>query len=245
MDTVNLWANWRNYKWKEGTGDWWKKSPQNLKKYKAFYNDKKTGWTIIIDEHNSLRITGSIPRAVKGNNFESITEKEFPLLENYILSLCKGRCVNINLDKLTISRIDLARNKALDFHVAGFIMEARKVKGYGTLKQSESQEFDGRTYVRWENKQRQIVLYDKIERIIDQQKKHKIKSNTLPDINLEYEWLRSEVRLMQSSSCRIEGVQKFEDLKNNEKQWAVWQKENRRLIGRASELGYCLLFFIQ
>ena len=82
---------------------------------------------MFIDEHDSLRIEGSVLRAVKGNNFDSITEDEFPLLEDYIRSLCKGRCVKVNLSNLTVRRVDLARNKELDFLVSGFIKEATKV----------------------------------------------------------------------------------------------------------------------
>ena len=95
IDTVHLWGKWSTYKWKQGTGEWWKSPPRNHKVYKKFYNDRSTGWSVIIDEHNSLKIEGSVPRAVKGNNFDSITEDEFPKLEEYIRLLCKGRCVKV------------------------------------------------------------------------------------------------------------------------------------------------------
>ncbi len=127
IDTVHLWGKWRKYDWKPGTGDWWKSPPRYHKEYKKFYNDRRTGWSVFIDEHDSLRIEGSVLRAVKGNNFDSITEDEFPLLEDYIRSLCKGRCVKVNLSNLTVRRVDLARNKELDFLVSGFIKEATKV----------------------------------------------------------------------------------------------------------------------
>ena len=39
LDTVSLWADWQNYKWKEGTGDWWN---WKSKKYQRFYNDRRT-----------------------------------------------------------------------------------------------------------------------------------------------------------------------------------------------------------
>ena len=126
LDTINLWAKWSSYRWKPGTGNWWRWKPK--KEYKAFYNDKKTGWSVIIDEYNSLKIEGSVPRAVKGNNFDSITEDEFPLLENYIRTLCKGRCVKVNLSTLTVSRVDFARNKEVDIYVSGFIKETGKVQ---------------------------------------------------------------------------------------------------------------------
>ena len=86
LDTVHLWANWRKYRWEKGTGVWWKNPPPYRKQYKKFYNDRRTGWSVIIDEHSSLKIEGSVPRAVKRNNFDSITEDEFPQLENYIRS---------------------------------------------------------------------------------------------------------------------------------------------------------------
>ncbi len=124
----------------------------------------------------------------------------------------------------------------MDFSASGFIKEVGKVKEYGTMKQSKNKEFYGRTYVRWANKeQRQVVLYDKIGEIIAKGNKYKIQIDldAIPD-----EWLRSEVRLMQSTSCQSEGIRKFEDLKDNEKHWALWQKENRRIIWRAKELGY-------
>ena len=240
LDTVHLWAPRRRYRWKPGTGYWWKPPAKPTNAYKAFYNDRSTGWSIIIDEYDSLKIEGSVPRAVKGNNFDSITEDEFPQLENYIRTLCKGRCVKVNLAALTVSRVDLARNKELDFLVPGFIKETGKVTEYGTMKRSKSksQDFFGSTYVRWENKQRETVLYDKIASMLEQVKKHKIKADSIPERADEVDWLRSEVRLMQSTSCKREGIRKFKDLKDNEKHWALWQEENRRIIGRARELGH-------
>ena len=165
LDTVHLWVARNRYRWKKGTGDWWRMPAKPNKAYKAFYNDKSTGWSIIIDEYDSLKIEGSVPRSVKGNNFDNITEEEFPQLEEYIRNLCKGRAVEVDIYDLQVSRVDLARNKELDFHVSGFIKEAGKVTEYGTMKQSKSKDFFGFTYVRWENKQREIVLYDKIGRI--------------------------------------------------------------------------------
>ena len=192
---------------------------------------------MIIDEHDSLKIEGSVPRAVRGNNFDSITEDEFPQLENYIRTLCKGRGVKVNLFALTVSRVDLARNKELDFFVSGFIKETGKVTDYGTMKQKKDPEFYGLTYVRWENKQRETVLYDKIARMIEQVKQRKIESAVIPERADEVEWLRSEVRLMQSTSCRREGIRKFKDLKDNDKHWELWKKENRRIIDRAKQRG--------
>ena len=95
LDTINLWAHRSSYEWKKGTGDWWKKPPPGREQYKKFYNDRSTGWSVIIDEHNSLKIEGSVPRAVKGNNFDSITEEEFPQLENK----CRNRYVQRNTHK--------------------------------------------------------------------------------------------------------------------------------------------------
>ncbi len=234
LDTVHLWAKWTKYTWSPGTGDWWRTPPRNNKKYKKFYNDSTTGWSVIIDEHNGLRIEGSVPRAVKGNNFESISEEEFPELKKYIVSLCKGRCVKVDLADLIVCRVDLARNKELDFAVSGLIKEVGKIKEYGTMAQSKSKEFHGLTYVRWENKQRETVLYDKIEEMIDKLQKGKISEDTIPD----GEWVRSEVRLLQSTSCRSEGIRTIDDLKDNDKQWALWKEENRRIVRRARELGH-------
>ena len=145
IDTVHLWGKRKKYEWESGTGDWWKSPPRYHKEYKKFYNDRRTGWSVFIDEHDSLRIEGSVPRAVKGNNFASISEKEFPRLKKYILSLCKERCIKVDLSDLIVRRVDLARNKELDFSVSGFIKEVGKVKEYGTMTQSKSKEFHGLT----------------------------------------------------------------------------------------------------
>jgi len=39
-------------------GDW------KIKKYQKFFNDRRTGWSVIIDEYNTLKIEGSVIHAL-------------------------------------------------------------------------------------------------------------------------------------------------------------------------------------
>ncbi len=184
-----------------------------------------------MQNYGTLRIQGSAARAVKGNNYENICKADFPELESYIRLLCEGRGLKVNLNSVDVWRVDLARNKELDFGVAQFIHEVRKVRDYETLIRASSKEFYRQTYVRWENTQREVVLYDKVEDI--KKKLDKIIIDHVPEGN----WLRSEVRLMRSKAAKREEISRFKDLKDNDRHWELWKKENRRIIRKARELG--------
>ena len=184
-----------------------------------------------MQNYATLRIQGSVARAVKGNNYENIYEADFPKLESYIRRLCKNLGLKANLNTFDVWRVDLARNKELGFGVPQFIHEVRKVKAFGTLIRAPGKEFYRQTYVRWENTQREVVLYDKVEDI--RKKLAKIRIAHVPQGN----WLRSEVRLMRSKVTKRAAISRFKDLKDNDRHWELWKEENRRIIRKARGLG--------
>lgn len=122
--------------------------------------DPNTGWCIKLNI-NGLRIEGSLPRLKSSNNFDPITISDFPILLEYLDHLQSMLGLSFDPMSLRIGRVDIFRHLEVPYPAPLLIKQLSKLYRFQHLVQKASAEFYGYSYVRWQNKSREMVLYDK------------------------------------------------------------------------------------
>jgi len=176
---------------------------------------------------NAVTITGSIPRLIHGNNFYPVNVERIGDVARYIVDRGKELGLLFNPASLTVSRIDLACNCELPYPPPLLIQQLSNVQQLGHMKQRVSSEFYNCSYVRWDNGEREFVVYDKTENM------KKSGAAAIPPGN----WVRSEARFMTGRSCGRAGLLSLDDLRDRKKQIESWKDMNLAIINAAKQGG--------
>lgn len=114
---------------------------------------------------NGLRIEVSLPRLKFSNNFDPITISDFPILIEYLDHLQSMLGLSFDPKSLRIARVDIFRHLEVPYPAPLFIKKLSQIHRFQHLEQKSSAEFYGYGYVRWQNKSRELVIYDKSSQV--------------------------------------------------------------------------------
>ena len=190
-----------------------------------YFFDKLAGWTAKMSR-GRLWLEGSIPRLFHRLNFHYAHYNEISTVTDYLRKLGEKLGIAFNCSSLKISRADFFLNKRLDFPVCLFIKQLSNILKYNRMIQVAARDYYNLTYIRWSNKRRQLAIYDKTEDM-----NHK-------GMRLDANWLRAEVRLMNTEINREYDIYNLHGLMDVKKQLFVWKSECRRLIRGAKSKGF-------
>lgn len=191
---------------------------------KGIFNDRQTGCRVMLGRY-WLRFHMSLPRLKYNNNFKPLLTSDLHLLRDYLEFLKRVLGLSFETNTLTPTRVDLFRNIKLSHPVSVLIYIFSQFARLGRLWQQPNPEFYGLSYIRWANKQREIIFYDK-----GQQLRNKGKQ-------LDGNWLREEVRFMNARSCCRSGFTGFESLVNIRLQHSMLNKHLDKVFRHAIEMG--------
>lgn len=239
IDTVHLWTD--NYQWSGDESGWDSISEErnplsSHSQSSAFPNrlvrcrslDVVTGWNIWMS--SVLKISGSIPKLIHGDNFLPIHTIDMKSVKEYIIRRADVLGLKFDVNSLKVSRADFASNKQFTCSSKIVISELSKLTKCGVLPRIMSSQFYEGTSCLWGNKERQLLIYDKTQEI----KKRKGTNG-----NIKNNYIRSEVRLLTGRSCKRAGINNFNSLSDKIAQIDVWRELNLSLLNRAKEIGIC------
>jgi len=166
VDTLHLWTP--DHQWNGDKSGWdslyfYRNLISGIEKSESLLAkkyDSNTGWYAKLNNYG-LRIEGSLSRLKNENNFYPLKTSDFPILFKYLKHLQSILGLSFDPKSLRIARIDIFRHLEIPYPAALLIKQLSQILCFQHLEQKSSSEFYGYHYIRWQNKSRELVIYDK------------------------------------------------------------------------------------
>lgn len=163
------------------------------------YRDRNTG-TFVRLRLSSLSIQFSAPRIVYGVNTVPLDTAHAGSIRNHVENTLRRLGIRLLVDDLRPVRVDLFRDYHVPFSLESAIADMSRLYRVKRMTISFHPTWHQCSYVRWQNRNRQLVAYDKS------------KECSSKNIPASPNTLRLEYRLQNLRSCALAGFKSFQNL---------------------------------